>query len=161
MKLARLLPINAVRERRAQRLLHEQQQAREHAVSARDHAGSALEQLQVAHRAALESTLDGGAMSAARAHALLEQAEATRLNMITAHKNLEVKRDEAEKARAAEQEARAHYVRMARSHESMRELSSLEKSRLVKAAQSRSETDADDEFVLSWPSRQKRSAGTS
>jgi poly-gamma-glutamate capsule biosynthesis protein CapA/YwtB (metallophosphatase superfamily) len=159
MKLGGLLPIHAVRERRAQRLHYEQSQAYERALSAQMHASTALEHLQQSYQNALSSALEGGAMSAAYAQALLEQAVVAQRDIAPAQKELNDKQAQAEQALAAAQEARAHYASKVCMHHKMRELCSLQDARDAKVAEARSEVESDDEFVAPWLERQMRFKG--
>lgn len=159
MKLGGLLPIHAVRERRAQRLHYEQSQAYERALSAQMHAGAAVERLQASYQTALSSALEGGEMSAAYAQALLEQAVVAQRAMGPAQKELDDKQAQMEQALAAADDARKLYASKVCMHHKMRELSSLQDSREAQVAEARCEVQADDEFVAPWLERQMRFRG--
>jgi len=159
MKLGGLLPIHAVRERRAQRLHHEQSQAYERALSAQMRASTALERLQQSYQTALSSALEGGEMSAAYAQALLEQAVVAQRGMGPAQKELDKKKLQMEQALAAADDARKLYASKVCMHQKMRELCSLQDSREAKVAEARCEVEADDEFVAPWLARKIRFTG--
>jgi hypothetical protein len=156
VKLGGLLPIHAVRERRAQRLHYEQTQAYERSLSAQMQAKTALERLQQSHQTSLRRALEGGAMSATYAQALLEQAVVAQRGMGPAQKELNDKQAHTAQALAAAEEARAVYASKVFMHHKMRELCSLQDSREAKVEEARGEIKVDDEFVAPWLARQMR-----
>jgi hypothetical protein len=159
VKLGSLLPIHAVRERRAQRLYYEQSQAHERAMSAQTNASAALVCLQNSHQAALANALEGSTMNAAHAQASLDQAAVALRGIAPAQKELSEKQAQTEQALAAAVESRVLYANKVRTHHKMRELCSLENSREAAVAQARCEIEADDEFVAPWLARQQRLTG--
>lgn len=159
MKPSGLLPIHAVRERRAQRVYYEQSQAYERALSAQMQASAALVRLKKCHQTALSSALEGGQMGASYAQALLEQAVVAQRDIGPAQKELQHKQAQTLQALGAADEARKLYANKVCMHHKMRELCSLQDLREAKAEEARCEIEVDDEFAAPWLARQERLGG--
>lgn len=155
MKLKALLPIYALRERRAQRLYNEQSLEHGRAMSAQAHALAMVERLQQSRQSALANVLKSDEMNAFYAQGLLDQAAVAQKSLDPAQKELSDKQVLAEQAGMAVVQARELYASKVHAHHKMCEAYNLENSRETKALQARSEVEADDEFVATRLARRQ------
>lgn len=145
--LAPLLPIHAMRERRAQRAFHEQSQAYESALSAQMGAALAVVRLQNDRAEMLAGVLDAGAMSAVEAQASIVHAASFEERIVGAERYRDQLADQVVHALEAVREARRLYAVAVRTSRKLDIASTRQHHTATRLQSKRAEQNADDDFA--------------
>lgn len=147
MKLEMLLPIQAARERHAQRIYHEKKNAFELAESAKKECEEKIQILNQKHASLLTRVLhDNDKMSVDNAQNLLSNAALHKYNINDAEVELEHLKVLLNEASENMNSARLLYLQKVQTHHKMKKLCKMEMLRKLKTSEMLAEMNVEDEF---------------
>ena len=150
MSIEKLLPLQAARERHAQRLYHEKLQAYELALTAYKNNLEKTKLLNQKHKEILTTALHTEANNNAYQkqnifdNAAIEKVRAQQAETETV--NMKLLLDEAHEAM---QSARQIYLQKVRTHEKFKKISKIESSQKIRLKEMLNEINTEDDFLVS------------
>ena len=148
--LAALLPIHAARERRAQHVYHESNQAYELALTAQMNASLALRRLQQRAQAVRSRLFDGESMLAGDAQGLSDELSEMERRIKEAEAACASAAQHAAKALAAAQDAQKVYAAKVQNNHKMTDASKKQIKKKTKLDNAKAEQESDDDFSVQW-----------